>query len=1285
MSARRPVSAILALLCVLACALVAGAAPAGAATQFGSSGSGAGQFRQPWGVAVDQASGDDVYVADTGNKRIDVFEASGKFVMAWGWGVLNGAPEPQTCTASCQVGISGGGAGQLGEPLGIAVDNDPLSPSYGDVYVVNNGKDFVEKFDSSGKYLSTIGEEGTGDGQFSNTRAVAVGPEGRVYVGDTARVEVFDSSGVWLESISLAALSGTGGVRGLAVDASGDVFVKDDGAPGVHELEPDGTERAQFDAGSTTVGTLTVDGSGDLFVGESSVEGSPGTFRVLEYSPSGSELASFDNESALRFREGIAFASVLGVGELYVTSSVETFPNPEEADVTVVPVPVSGPPVIESGSASVTPGQRGSASAVATIDAQGNATSYHVEYVDEEEFKTSGYGDALSTPEVLLGSKFEEVPVTVALSGLVPGDTYHYRFVATSSVGSEAGPDQTFTEIPPALIGGPWAASVTSTSATFAAEIDPLGLVTEYRLEYGTTTAYGETLSGTVGEGEGYVPVSFHRQDLSPGTIYHYRVVVHNEVGSFAGPDRTFTTQIAGGQELSLPDGRAWELVSPVDKKGALIGPVDRSTEPVQAASDGSAIAYSASEPLGQGLAGHFVAGEIMSKRDSNGWSSEAVSASNALPPEGELIKDLAYGSGTFQVFSTDLSVGLYEPGPETAPPPQSPEATERTLYLRDSASGAFLPLETKVDIPSDIKFGDEKMQFLAGTPDLSHVIFGSAVALTAEAEESASTNKSSEKNLYEWSAGRLQLVNITPSTPESPNGTTEPGAHLGSFVNQDQGMTARALSTDGRWVVWAHGELTGSQGQSPVSLYARDMVEKRTFKLGGEYPRFETMSSDGSKIFFVETKEGGGGDLYVFDTETGTQADLTANHGMGESSAGVQDAVMGASEDGSYVYFVATGVLASGAVSGADNVYLLHDTASGWVTTFIATLSGEDSKSWRGSGDHEAPTVESSKAAELRLVSSRVSPNGHYLAFMSERSLTGYDNLDAVSGQPDEEVYLYDAVSDRLVCASCDPTGARPVGVPDYGSAEEPLLADLESAWTEINGSGNHWLAGSVPGWQHGIYGVAPYQPRYLSDSGRLFFDSPDALVPQDINGLEDVYQYELPANGETAESDSCTTESATFSERSGGCVSLISSGQSASESAFVDASENGDDVFFDTTSRLTEEDYDTSYDIYDAHVCSAEAPCRTEPVLPPPCTSGDSCKPAPSPQPEIFGAAPSATFSGIGNVVEEVKPSVVKRKAKSKHKPKAKHNRKVKRKRKTGSRMEGSHKISRKAGRRS
>jgi hypothetical protein len=141
---------------------------------------------------------------------------------------------------------------------------------------------------------------------------------------------------------------------------------------------------------------------------------------------------------------------------------------------------------------------------------------------------------------------------------------------------------------------------------------------------------------------------------------------------------------------------------------------------------------------------------------------------------------------------------------------------------------------------------------------------------------------------------------------------------------------------------------------------------------------------------------------------------------------------------------------------------------------------------------------------------------------------------------------------------------------------------------------------------------------------------------VPQDVNGTEDVYQYEPPGVG------GCSTSSVTFSERSGGCVGLISSGTSAEESGFLDASESGGDVFFLTAAKLAPQDFDTALDVYDAHECTTSAPCFPAPAeTTPPCTTEASCRPAPTPQPSIFGDPASATFSGAGNLTPTSTPS--------------------------------------------
>ncbi len=1237
---------IVASLCGLVCALATGAvADEAGATQFGSNGEGAGQLDNAQGLGLDHETGD-VYVGEFYNQRVSKFDGSGSFLFAWGWGVdaTSSAHELQICTETTECMKSGGGsgAGDFADGCGaqaVAVDNDPLSSSYKDVYVTDFCNYRVQKFDSSGKFLlsfgghvnqttggnvcvagevCTQGTVGTATGEFEWAyphSAIAVGPDGTVYVGDRARVQVFEPTGAWKESISLSGLSPAGRVTALAVDSTGDTFVADEGVSGVREFEPGGTEKpVQFDAGSTAVEAITLDEAGDLFVADST-----GGFHIAEYGPSANELASFGSKGVAG-TQGIVFSDTLD--ELYVS---------QDYDVTTFTPPAPGP-LVEPGSESATPELRGAATLRATVNPEGGDTHAHFEYVNDARYQESGFTGAISTAPVSLGSSFDEQPIEAKLpSGtLVPGVSYHWRVVADDTEGHVSESTQgSFQEIPPALIEGPWAINAAATSVTLTARVDPLGASTTYRLEYGTGASYGHVISsGSVGEGMEYVPIaSRHLQELEPGTTYHYRVVTTSEVGTVEGEDHTFTTQPAGGNELTLPDGRAWELVSPANKNGALIEPPEGSGGEMQAAGDGSGITYISKGPsLGENPAGKSIISQALSIRGDAGWKTQDLSVPLLLP-EGEntASHQLYFESGDeYMLFSTSLSSAIMEPG-TLGVPPLSPEATERTTYLRDNESGGFLPLVTRSNVQPGTKFGGrsgkDSILFMAATPDLSHVVLQSPAALTQDAingeeiyVEGGQLN--TEANLYEWSGGRLQLVNILP------NG--EPviydkgiGVTLAGY--KGSGAVAHAISSDGRYIAWELGS----------ELYVRDMVGEKTFRVGGPSAQLQTMSGDGAEVFYIE-----GGDLYAFDTRTATPTDITANLGVGEGNAGVRNAVLGASEDGSYVYFVATGVLAKGAVSGEDNLYASHYGDGGWTTIFVGTLSAEDEKSWYS---HQA----GESALMLPWVSSRVSPDGRYLAFMSSRSLTGYDNIDALSGQPDEEVYLYDAVAGRLVCASCNPTGARPVGTLDTpgGSGSiffGALMVDRPGSWTSAHAGIDHWLAGSVPGWDELGNNITAYQPRYLSDSGRLFFDSPDALVPQDTNGLEDVYEYEPAGMG------SCTTASATFGVHSQGCVSLLSSGTSSAESVFYDASENGDDAFFVTVSKLVPEDYDTGNDVYDAHVCSMSVPCRTSPVSPPPCTSGDSCKAAPSPQPEIFGPAPSATFSGVGNVASSHEPVI-------------------------------------------
>jgi len=289
-----------------------------------------------------------------------------------------------------------------------------------------------------------------------------------------------------------------------------------------------------------------------------------------------------------------------------------------------------------------------------------------------------------------------------------------------------------------------------------------------------------------------------------------------------------------------------------------------------------------------------------------------------------------------------------------------------------------------------------------------------------------------------------------------------------------------------------------------------------------------------------------------------------------------------------------------------------------------VSVLSGADSPDF---------------ASFLSGLTVRVSPDGRWFVFMSRLGLTGYDNRDAVSGVPDEEVFLYDDASGRTVCVSCNPTGARPAGL-EFAQIKLGLVNGGSTVWPA-----GAWVAANVPAWTPYELNQAFYQSRYVGDSGRVFFDSADALVAGDVNGTEDVYEFEPEGVG------SCKTGSASFVEGEGGCVGLVSSGVSREESAFLDASASGGDVFFLTASKLVGSDFDTALDVYDAHECTTSSPCLPEPARPEKaCVTEASCKEAPPPLPEIFGAPPSSTFNGLGNIPparEEGVPGRVLRRA--------------------------------------
>lgn len=1240
------------------------------ASSFGST-----VLKRPIGVSVDSTSGA-VYVADSGNDRVVWFSSVGELL-----GAFDGSGTYEV-EGKVEHGEAAAG-GVLSIPELIAVDSSSSAsdPSRGDVYVFDREHGVIDKFTGSGDYLGEIKGTGScsafeaGETKQCSVVGMAVSPTGNLWVSVDGGA-IFDLSDSVENGYLTECTTPFNGVGRLALDSEGGlyfytgkgVFAKDNVAC-ENLLKVFGEDENAF--------AIAVDPIHGLVYMDSftNIESFDVSGHAFEGTGTGAVSGPF-GEGDLAASRGVA----VNASSQWVYASDAERNDVVAFDALSLPTVTLGP-VSDQTTRGVTLN--------GLVNPEGVAvSSCRFEY-DTRPYARgeNAHGASVPCSPASLGSGSSPVPVEARLTGLTPQASYFYRLVAENSteIPSESG--GVFFTGP--LVEGQWASGVTSNSATLHSDIDSNGADTTYLVEYGNSPALGlvAPVVGAVdlGSAVGQQSVSVHLSGLTAGVEYFYRFVAVQDGESFSctgvsvssgtcdRPFRTLDSSVVGG----LLDGRVWELVSPPDKRGALIEPQTEQGGDIQAADDGGGISYIERGPsVDESAAGHVTYSQMLSRRGADGvWGSRDLTLPGRLPAGGEPSAGANAFAFEYRRFSSSLGFAAIEPQLADTPPLSS-EVSERTLYRRDNGSGSFLALvgpanTSSVISPPTEEHGEWGIHFLAATPDIQHVVLKTPVALTEEAvqeeEPGLSCRQAGEEkvvephcfevdnvqwNLYEWSEGSLQLVNVLPNTSTAAHGRAShdiPGVRLAGMQDaggDGDGGAPRAVSDDGRRAAWTWGEpYTATDLASYRGLFVRDMSEGVTVKIGGLKAIYQSMSSDGTKIFYLEN-----GELYMYEwplgEPTGVSTDLTSDHLLGEPSADVQETVSNISDDGSYVYFVAKGSLAVGATSGDNNLYVAHESGGVWGVSFIAALADADRPSWFARRDSKAPF--------LGNVSSRVSPNGRFLAFMSQLPLTGYDNTDEFSGQRDEEVFLYDAVAARLVCASCDPSGARPLGVLDDGANE--LLVDREGTWINISSveedrRTDHWLAGSVPGWVGLNNMLVTYQPRFLSNSGRLFFDSSDGLVPGDTNGLEDVYEFEPEGVGGCSGSSAGSSGLEVFvHEVAGsvvdGCVGLVSSGTSGAESAFLDASENGDDVFFVTGSKLSKEDYDKGYDVYDAHVCTNSVPCRTVTESLPPCESGDECKLPPTPQPEIFGAPSSSTFEGVGNVEA---PRVSKQPAKS------------------------------------
>ena len=1170
------------------------------------------------GVAVGHAAGkEQVYVgadeegAEGTHGAVVVFDAAGELQKVW-----TGAGTPSKERFDCfECSASGS----------VAVDDSGLGWAAGDVYVADPEHHVVDVFEpetgGGEKLVAQIGGVSPTEPFFEPYKVAVDEATGDVLVADKSRggngsssVYMFKPSAVAGQYEFLGVLALPGGVsvydlHSLAGnDGEGDIYV-------VAGMLLENGQRPEV-GGEQSSGILEFNSSG-AFEGRITPAGVPGgTFGAAVEHPDGTYPVSVTGDPETH--------------RIYIGTANDSGERPD-------PMFVFGPNVVlpDVVTAPASSVQPTSATLNGTVDTlKAGAASCRFEWGTSPAF-----GEVASCPSQVQAEG--KVPVSVALSKLQPDTTYYYRLQATNANGTnegESGQDAQFRTTGPSLREES-ASEVASTSVTLEATLNPNEAPTSYYFQYGKSSAYeaAQPLApgAALGSGSEDVEVSQHVQGLAAGTVYHYRVVAVSELEvepkvfepvAFPGPDHAFATQGAGGG-LVLPDGRQWELVSPREKLGGLISGPQLASFLTQASTAGGAITYHTTAPPAGEAKGNYTSVQILSTRGAGGWSSQNISLPHATATGISVAAE-------YLRFSQDLGLGLVIPAENekmfsSLSPEVSPPDTELTPYLRHDSTcqtipaSCFEPLVTGAsgytDAPSGTsKFG-ENVSIAGATPDLAHVLLRAY---------------SLEGPLYEWSAGAPAAVAVQPVTVLPPG---EGGTLTGDHVDLVQ-VARHAISEDGSRVAWAPPPKGGIAASE--ALYLRDMPKGETIRLdavqggsglGPAQPVFQAASKDGSRVFFTDTQhlaEDSGAsaedDLYECEIlETAGKLSCALGD-LTPGGAGVRGNVLGVSEDGSYVYFVASGALSHGengrherAALGAPNLYLLHydDGAHQWeAPQLIGVLSNMDAPDW-------APSPGSRDQSALQPTSA--SPDGRYLAFMSNQSLTRYDNRDARSHIPDEEVFLFDAADGRLVCASCNPTGARPAGI-EYGAK---TAIGVNRLTQEADWPPSAWVAAQTPMWRdEGVY-----QPRYLSDEGRLFFDSSDALVPQDIDGTQDVYEYEPDGVG------SCATASSTFGAASGGCVGLITAGTAPGESAFLDASETGDDVFV-VAEKLVQEDPDTALDVYDAHVCTSQSPCISRSVPSPECTTADACRAASPPQPAIFGAPSSATFSGAGNVTPSV-----------------------------------------------
>ncbi len=631
-----------------------------------------------------------------------------------------------------------------------------------------------------------------------------------------------------------------------------------------------------------------------------------------------------------------------------------------------------------------------------------------------------------------------------------------------------------------------------------------------------------------------------------------------------------------------LPDCRGYELVSPVLKNGAEVepAPVVAGQVPFQASVEGPAVAYLAQGGFpGSASAGLYTQYLALGGPLGSPWQNISLNPEpNNTVIEGSGPRTL----GEFVYYSPNLSCGIEAtelPQVAQLPPEETAQDGVRNLYQWNAADASYT-LITNVK-PENLTHVEQ------GLPSVNSVDGASADCGKVIFESANQFDKAPAGSLYEWNGERLEVASKLPDATNATAVSPVVGGEVGSNFNE--------ISSDGSKVFFTATADAGiDAGKREVFLRENGTHTIEASAAQSEPAvqdtgaRFQAASRNGSRVFFTANygltkttsvgkeapKEcqlgtGSGCDLYEYNAEKGSLTDLSADieATTGDTTGANVRGVLGISEDGSYVYFSASGQLVAAEgnkqveneTNKQANVYVYHEglhpeSSLSYVSTIGAVEAGMAEERVSPSKEVDALVSSSTGTHGLSFLVSRVSAAGNYLLFATTNKVKEYDgeeynNEDQnVAMRFDWEEYEYSLASGKVTCVSCNPK--RSVRPAEFAGTE---AFGALGPFTEVRD-------GAIP--------------RNLSNDGRVFFDSFAPLVSQVRNKTINAYDWAPEGLG------SCP------SGTPAGCLGILDNGADSDPSYVEGASADGEHVYVTSKVRLAPQDEDGLRDIYDVRV---------------------------------------------------------------------------------------------------